>query len=735
MPAVFSSAFLVIALILAVVIGPQTRPWTWGPALLALGIAMMAALPEFLRKSKKPAEFGLLAYALLVAGWFAWRTMISPVPELGEADLMLLAATVGTFVSLRSIEGNRLAERILVWGIALLLLANVVVIGKQMSDPTFSPVFRSRASLFPSGFYAHYNEAANYLIASSLLVAAAALFGREGRVTRGIWILIAIMGAAAVYFTRSRGGILGMAVGTGVFAVAGLVVAKRAGSRWFAPALVAVPVAGLAIAMFLLYGWSGSQEARNAESGVAQVLDSNYRLYFLGIAVSCIGLHPLAGGGSRSFSWESYRFYDVGLQGPAITRKAEQVHNELLQAATDYGLIGAGLLTILLAALVVIAVIRILFSDDPRAADSGDAWRLGGLAALAGMFVQSCFSFVFHLLPGVVLLGLCLGQLSRTPGGGTRTTGAIGSKIVLSLALIASVIILIPLGWKGTRVTRILWPTHFSKIPSMSAESRIDALTDAINLWPQSTFHQERAAIFQNIAAQGTGAEADKAAADAINDNTRAAALHPHEPEIAVNLANLLSMEQRDSEAETAYERAIQLQGGMEPAFQAHLCLANHLMRKGARQFDKNDPSPALATLEVAAQQMEQSVKEMRWASPDITQPRVTVHESLGAAREANGDYPGAMAAYDFAVTLAGGNRVHYRAGILFGKMAAASWAARRPAEALAYFIEAKKRIEMTGELPTDITPSQRVEYLTYLDQTITFLKGAKIEPLPLPRP
>ncbi len=189
---VVSSIFLVVALVLAVVVGPQTRPWTWGPAMIALGISVAAALPEIWNRRKLTSDFALIGFGSMVACWFGWRAWYSPVAELGQADLMLLAGVVGTFVSLRAIEGNPVSERILGWGIALLLLANVVVIGMQVVDPNFSPNFRARAGNFPSGFYAHYNEAANYLIASSLLVAAAALFGRHATGTKVLWGLIAI---------------------------------------------------------------------------------------------------------------------------------------------------------------------------------------------------------------------------------------------------------------------------------------------------------------------------------------------------------------------------------------------------------------------------------------------------------------------------------------------------------------------------------------------------------------
>ncbi|HEX7260929.1 MAG TPA: O-antigen ligase family protein, partial [Luteolibacter sp.] len=408
----------------------------------------------------------MIAFGVLVAGWFAWRAWISPVAELGQADLLLLTGVAGAFISIRAIEGNELAERMLSWGIALLLLANLVVIGKQLGDPTFTPVFESRAAdKMISGFFAHYNEAANYLIASSMLVGAAAWFGRHALATRLLWILIAVAGLAGVWLTHSRGGILGAAVGCGVFAAVALMIGKRRGARWFPYALIAIPVIGLAICSFLWMGWHDAQEIRRAGSGIDQLLDNNCRLYFLGIAVSCVALHPFSGGGSRSFGWECFRFVDAKSHGDIITHNPELIHNELVQAVTDYGLIGAGLLIGLLGTLVVVSVVRILFPESSREADSGDAWRLGGLAALAGMFVQSCFSFVFHLLPGILLLGICLGKMSRSSVNRDNSSRWIGSKVLISAAALACVMILFPAGWKGTRVTGILWPSYFSKVP------------------------------------------------------------------------------------------------------------------------------------------------------------------------------------------------------------------------------------------------------------------------------
>jgi O-antigen ligase/tetratricopeptide (TPR) repeat protein len=731
---VFSAIFLVIALVLGVVIGPQTRPWAWGPAMLALGISVAAAIPVFWKRGRSSVNFGLISLGTLTTAWFAWRAWNSPVNELGQADLLLLAGAVGTFISIRAVEGSALAEKILVWGIALLLLANVIVVGKQVLDPSFSPIFRSRASGFPSGFYAHYNEAANYLIASSLLVAAAALFGRHHFITRLLWGVIALAGLAAVYWTHSRGGILGAAVGGAVFAIASLVAARRSGARWFAPALIAVPILGLVISGFLYSGWQEAQRARqiNVEDKVVDgVMDNNCRLPLLGMAMSCIGKHPLTGGGSRSFSWECFQFSDTKNIGNTAANKPEFVHNELVQSAADYGIIGMGMLVLLLGALVISAIIYLLFHEINSETTSEVVWRIGGLAALVGMFVQSSFSFVFHLFPGVVLLGICLGQLchfAAVPGGRARRFGTV---IQLSAAALICVICLIPMGWKGIQVTRNLWPVYLSKVPVGAGESKIAAFTEAIRNWPQHGFYEERAVELQNSLITAKPQEIEKITTRILLDLEKASELHPYAPGPVVNRANLLSQLARDAEAEIAYNRATQLEGGMEPAFLGHFSFATHLRRKSLRQFSLENPTLMLASIETAAEQVEKSVKKMQGLYDFMYEARVSIHESLGVAREGNGDYVGAMKAYDFATTLPYGMRAHYRAGVLHRKIGTVAWTGRRPGEALGHFLEAKIRIaQAANNFPEAVTLSEQAEYLAYLDKAIVYLKGAKVEPI-----
>lgn len=730
MPAL-SSVFLVLSLILAVVIGPQLRSWTWGPAMLAMVVALAAAVPAIWQRRKTSWDLGLLGYAVIVAGWFAWRAWTSPVIEFGQADLILLVGGVSAFVVVRAIEGNSVAEKILTWGIALLLLANVLAVFRQVTDPAFSPVFRSRSTEFPSGFYAHYNEAANYLIASSMWVAAAAVFGRHARLSRIFLALVAMGGLAAIYYTRSRGGIFGAAAGTGVFAMTALIAGKRTGAKWFAPALIALPLIGIGIGAFVYSGWAGRQSIQNAGGDLGGVFDNLSRLYFLGIAVSCIALHPLTGGGSRSFSWESFRFFEGKQQGNAITHLPEQVHNELAQAATDYGLIGAGLLVGLLGAWVILAVVRLLFTEGKTENPSADAWRIGGLSAVAGMFIQSSFSFVFHLFPGILLLGICLGFIARSRDEDGGKGRGFAPKLLLTVTAAACLLVLLPFGWKGTQVMTVLWPTYFSKHPLTGVSTKADALENALRIWPQASLHKDRAMIFQEIAAKG-GAASASAADQAIADYTAAQRLHPYNPDFPVNLGNLQSLLKHDAEAETAYARAVELQGGMEPAFRAHFLFSSHLLEKSSRLFDPASPQQTLPVMEKAADEMEQAFQQMPYGINEFS-TRVAIHDALGFARESCGDNAAALKAYDFTAGLVGGSRGHYRAGELYGKMGDKAWRQRNPALAMACFNEAHRRILFAGELPDGVTAEKRTAVIQYLERAIGVFQQNKIEPAPLP--
>lgn len=733
MPAI-SSVFLILATALAVVIGTQTWAWSWGPGLLALSVAVAAAIPALWRKTRNQADPGMLVLGWLTAGWFAWRCLTAPVPEFGQSDLMLLCGTVGAFIVARTTAGGNSARAIFYWGTALLLAASLWVIWRQIQQPSFSPLFGGNHSKWPTGFASHYNETANYLIAASLFLLGAAVFSAHATWARALWGLLAILGLAAIWFTRSRGGIFGAAVGLGVFWVIAMIIAKRRNLKWFAPALVAIPLIGIGLSAFWLYGWQEAQELRSQGATtnlISGLLDNDCRLYFLGLAMSGIASHPLWGGGSHAFSWECYRFWDPAALGSGGNLPVF-VHNEWVQAAYDYGLVGAGLLVGILAALTITTVLGILFEPVNKDPNGRDAMRVGSTAVIAGMLVQSSFSFVFHHLPGCLFLGIALGQLSLrdTP---TSMLRRVSTNSLLSLASVSVLAVIIPLGWFASRTTAAIWPAFYSKNPPTSIEARIDAVTEAMDLWPNSAILlKTRGLMLQSTLGTPAEKECVTPAESALRDFDEALRLHPYDPASAINRANLLSYLKRDADAAAAYPLAIQLQGGFEAGFRSHYYFARHLLQKGMSEFRSDSPQPSLLTFSGALEHVEAAAKLTPGYLLGIEgrDLRVRIHEALGIAQESAGDPEQALRTFEQAALLPGGNRLHYRAALLVADRANRRWMARQPSDALAGFLDASQRVHKAGnQLPEGVTEEKRKAFLDHLQRSIQYLRIARVEP------
>src|SRR5690606_1324548 len=112
-----------------------------------------------------------------------------------------------------------------------------------------------------------------------------------------------------------------------------------------------------------------AQQARGSEITdtsvyplVDEVLENPIRLIFLEIAAEAVAMTPFAGGGSGSFAWHVYPLWDNLSHGTMPTRP-ELVHNELIQSATDYGIIGAGLLISLFAFMCIKGGLRCLLPE------------------------------------------------------------------------------------------------------------------------------------------------------------------------------------------------------------------------------------------------------------------------------------------------------------------------------------------------------------------------------------
>jgi tetratricopeptide (TPR) repeat protein len=242
----------------------------------------------------------------------------------------------------------------------------------------------------------------------------------------------------------------------------------------------------------------------------------------------------------------------------------------------------------------------------------------------------------------------------------------------------------------------------------------------------------DRARLLHELAANTKGEESKQWGRKALANYEAATKIHPYDPAFVINQAIILSALGETAKAEATFQRAIELQGGMEAGFRAHYTYASHLARKGSSQLKNDDKKSALATLQEAANQIEQAVGEgaAHIMGKEGYNLRVGIHEQLGLAHEANGNKPQALESYNFASSLPMGNRAHYRAGVLIGRTASDAWHQRKPALAHALFIEARERIAKAGaDLPYGATATRRAELMKYFEESIKLFKAAKVVP------
>ena len=728
---IVSSIFWVLGLAISVAIAPQLRIWTWGPGMLCFAVAAATSASCLWNERRNRWDTVLVVIGFALFGWMGIRAYLTPVYEASRSDLLLLSMAVSTFLTLRAAISGKNAQRVIVFGLTAILAANIGIVAMQVMDPAYSPIFPNSAPRLPGGFFAHYSYGAAFLIPGSLILAGFAIFSKEHFTSRILFALVAVAGAVAVYFSKSRGGFVGLGTGVAVLLVASLLVGGRDKRRWFGPAVIGIPVLLIALSI-LFFSWLARvEEARGGTGDITGMLDNSIRLYLVGIAFSCIGDHPLIGGGSRSFSWESLRQWDTAAMNWGKA-KPEHVHNELLQTATDYGIIGVSILLLLLLSACLITGLRLALDKSPGGHRGADAWRVGGLAAFAGLLAHSNFEGIFRIPPGAIMLGLCIAAVCipvPTQAEGTprfRLASLILAALGIGLAVPLSLF-----GWKGTRMSLVLWPSYFSSTGT-GMETKADALTRALSIWELPSLRQERAKTFLEMANKlPEGDSRSDFLNSTLADFQAATKLDPFSPETALGTANMLSGFGRNAEAEAEFRRAIELQGEMEPTFYARGSYARHLCRKGISELNGSDPSLALGTFQLALVQTDWIAKTLGYyisSDGDLRTP-TTIHQGLGMSYEKLGDFKAALAEYDLAATLPHGISSHYLAGLLYGKRAVHAWSQRESSDALRLFIEAESRINLATETPEAVTKEARAEYSAYLRKSIEFLQGAKVTP------
>lgn len=279
------------------------------------------------------------------------------------------------------------------------------------------------------GFYLNPNHLAWLLNFAGLAALALAIWARvhlAGKLLLGVTAFALIGGSI---LTLSRGGLLGLAAGLLTLAIiSAAVVLFRVGRlRW---PIVLVGVA-LAIGGFLFLKTGLEQLPQYSVRFLIAANEGDYRTQIWPTAFRQFQTAPVWGTGPGTYAIHGQQY-----RGELLPTDPRFAHNDWLQFAAEYGVVGLGLLLVFLGIQVgtgIRATSRRLERDaafrDGLPLDTRMALQMGALAGLAAAMVHSFFDFNLHLPAN---LWLALASLGILNGGRPPVPQAARSSIDLS---------------------------------------------------------------------------------------------------------------------------------------------------------------------------------------------------------------------------------------------------------------------------------------------------------------
>jgi O-antigen ligase len=474
----------------------------------------------------------------------------------------------------------------LLWGV---LIANIAVAAVQAYvDVNFYPIYGERAALsYPSGLYLHYNHFSNFMLGIGLLSMGIAFDGDRGRWMRVISWVMYFTALYGVVLSNSRGAVFGLGAGTVVACLGWLMSLWRRKVAWAGMALVI----SIALAPILLAAAWQLGESAIARRGMGD----GGRLELAGMALDMIVEKPLWGGGSRSFFFDSLTKWDIQ-ELYLGSHEVQYVHNEYLQAAVDYGLVGAALLLVIFCATFFRGVAFLTMSQKNDGGDNG--FVIGSIAALVGMGVQAFFSFVYHVLPDLMLMSICIALIIRQPWVFAKNEAM--SNLRSRNWLMSSLAVLLGFGMiafaaRDGAAWYILRPQP--EQANQLIEEKISSLKQALHVRPDFRVMSDLTKLMCEMTAdeQMTFEQRKKIVEEAIVIQNELVRLVPQSYQARLNLALMYDSAARYDESAPIYKPILDDNLIIEVVYGVRYHYARHLFGRAHLIWRKRDPERALA--------------------------------------------------------------------------------------------------------------------------------------------
>lgn len=349
-------------------------------------------------------------FSVMGGGYFLWRAWMGEAVGLAIADAALVFVFLSVYL-LTAQLGERF-QRFLFLGLGGLLAVNVgVAMAQEFAEAKFY-VWRRDPEIggSTSGLFDHYNYFASFLNGSFYLVLSYVLLGRN----LALRILGGFLGTGmvvALVMSGSRGGYLGFVCG-GMFWLVGMFIylkqTRNPKTGIFAIVAMVLGIGGLTSSFWVVGKLNEKRFEDPNGPKVERMVDDGGRLAFGQMAMSVFAESPVIGMGPRAFSYRSVENWDPSEHWVGNYRP-EFAHNEYLQALSDYGSVGLGVILVLIFGHVVVGLYGI--AVGARANEGMAVMKVGALAGLAAMLAQANFSFIFHLPTCIGLAGFLMGVL------------------------------------------------------------------------------------------------------------------------------------------------------------------------------------------------------------------------------------------------------------------------------------------------------------------------------------
>lgn len=620
----FSLALFFLAMAVAGVFAVGMEPYACGLPLLLMAVAVL--LGSWQRDYEARPRI-VLAWIAMTVVYFGWRMGQSAIVDFARSDALLL---VGAVLAFWWVVFCRKSAQFTYWlvGLWVIMIANVVVAALQAyHDVDVYQLLGERTTKeFPSGLYFHYNHFANFLLGGGLLSFGYGMAGKMKTPLRVVALVMYVMSVYGVYLSHSRGAWLGLGCGSALVLVGWLANLWRTKKSWAGVALVAATV----LAPVLVTGaWQvGSQAVSNRNNG-----DSG-RLEFASIAVDLIQEKPLWGGGSRSFFYDSFAKWNANELWMG-SGDIQYAHNEYLQAAVDYGVVG---LVLLLGVFVIVmfrGVALLTVSDATSTANAGIA--LGAMAALCAMGVQAFFSFVYHVLPDVVLMSCCIGWLVREPWAlqSVQKTSEAGYRfswpqgvVGIAVAVVAGVV-----SMRDAAAWFAMYPRlDFPRVEdSVSADRQRKALALRPDFRTMSDLARLLLESYQDP--EGSAEEKKARLEEALAWQEAVIRRAPDSYPDLVNLALIYDAMGRFDDAQPLYEKVLPILDPREMYYGTRYFYARHLAAHANAVWRQRQPEKALVLFMRAQEQLRKATGSFRSADPAV---KLMIEKSIAFLQGAN---------------------------------------------------------------------------------------------------